>query len=252
MKDEMAQVPGRPGASRGPVAHRPAVQRPHPAGRRARSGEDAGGQGAVRLAARQLRALPVHARPAARRHRRHHDLQPAGGEVRAEAGPIFDNLILADEINRAPAKVQSALLEAMQEHQVTIGDTTYPLPEPFLVLATQNPIDQEGTYPLPEAQLDRFLLKVSVGYPTQGRGAASILDRMATSTPALPDQDRGHPAAGRRIAARIVNQVYIDPAIREYIVEIIHATRFPAQGRRRPRRTSSAPAPRRAARSISR
>ena len=96
-------------------------------------------------------------------------------------GPIFNNLILADEINRAPAKVQSALLEAMQERQVTLGDKSYPLPEPFLVLATQNPIDQEGTYQLPEAQLDRFLLKVTVGYPTKDEELA-ILERMATST----------------------------------------------------------------------
>ena len=90
----------------------------------------------------------------------------------ARKGPVFTNLLLADEINRAPAKVQSALLEAMQERQVTLGDTTHPLPEPFLVLATQNPIEQEGTYPLPEAQVDRFLLKVKVDYPTQGGGAA--------------------------------------------------------------------------------
>ena len=99
-------------------------------------------------------------------------LQPGAQRVhRPRRGPIFANLVLADEINRAPAKVQSALLEAMQERQVTIGDTTYPLPDPFLVLATQNPIEQEGTYPLPEAQLDRFMLMIKVGYPTQGGGA---------------------------------------------------------------------------------
>ena len=99
--------------------------------------------------------------------------QQKSGEFVARKGPVFANLVLADEINRAPAKVQSALLEAMQERQVTIGDTTYPLPDPFLVLATQNPIEQEGTYPLPEAQVDRFLLKVRVDYPTQRRSARS-------------------------------------------------------------------------------
>jgi len=140
-------------------------------------------------------------------------------------GPIFNNLILADEINRAPAKVQSALLEAMQERQVTLGDHSYKLPEPFLVLATQNPIDQEGTYQLPEAQLDRFLLKVSVGYPTKDE-ELEILDRMATSAPqyhthtvATPEQVDGSRA--------VVNEVYIDPAIRKYIVQLIHTTRFP-------------------------
>ena len=140
-------------------------------------------------------------------------------------GPVFNNLILADEINRAPAKVQSALLEAMQERQVTLGEKSYPLPDPFLVLATQNPIDQEGTYQLPEAQLDRFLLKVSVDYP-QPEEELVILDRMATSTPvyetktvATPDQV----AASRKL----VNEIYIDPAVRQYIVDLIHATRRP-------------------------
>src|SRR5690348_13199278 len=109
---------------------------------------------------------------------------PRDGEFTTKLGPIFSNLILADEINRAPAKVQSALLEAMQERQVTIGDTTYPLPDPFLVLATQNPIEQEGTYQLPEAQLDRFMLKVNVGYPQKSE-ERTILDLMATSAPDL-------------------------------------------------------------------
>lgn len=140
-------------------------------------------------------------------------------------GPVFNNLILADEINRAPAKVQSALLEAMQERQVTLGDRSYPLPQPFLVLATQNPIDQEGTYQLPEAQLDRFLLKVNVGYPTLEEELI-ILDRMATSAPAYQTATVATPA---QVSAsrELVNAIYIDPAIRSYIVRLIHATRFP-------------------------
>ena len=122
--------------------------------------------------AHEVPAHPVHARPAAGRHRRHRHLQPgASGEFVSKQGPIFANLVLADEINRAPAKVQSALLEAMQERQVTIGDTTHRLPDPFLVMATQNPIEQEGTYALPEAQLDRFMLMIKVGYPTTRGGA---------------------------------------------------------------------------------
>src|SRR5499425_911148 len=110
---------------------------------------------------------------------------PRTGEFTTKLGPLFSNLILADEINRAPAKVQSALLEAMQERQVTIGETTYPLPDPFLVLATQNPIEQEGTYQLPEAQTDRFLLKIKVGYPSPEE-EGKILDRMGGETPPLP------------------------------------------------------------------
>lgn len=140
-------------------------------------------------------------------------------------GPIFHNLILADEINRAPAKVQSALLEAMQERQVTLGDRSYPLPEPFLVLATQNPIDQEGTYQLPEAQMDRFLLKVNVGYPTKDE-ELEILDRMATST--LPYQTRNVATPDQIANSReLVNAIYIDAAIRKYIVQIVHSTRYP-------------------------
>ncbi|MGJ8694942.1 MAG: AAA family ATPase [Verrucomicrobiaceae bacterium] len=138
-------------------------------------------------------------------------------------GPIFANLVLADEINRAPAKVQSALLEAMQERQVTIGDQSYKLPDPFLVLATQNPIDQEGTYQLPEAQLDRFLLKIHVDYPDRDE-ELTILDRMA-STAATdytnPVVDPATVAASRSL----VNQVYIDPAVRGYIVDLVQATR---------------------------
>jgi MoxR-like ATPase len=142
-------------------------------------------------------------------------------------GPIFNNLILADEINRSPAKVQSALLEAMQERQVTLSDKSYKLPEPFLVLATQNPIDQEGTYQLPEAQLDRFLLKVTVGYPTKDEELL-ILDRMATSAPAYQTKTVATP---EQVAASraLVNSVYIDPAVREYIVQLIHATRSPGK-----------------------
>lgn len=142
-------------------------------------------------------------------------------------GPIFNNLILADEINRAPAKVQSALLEAMQERQVTLSDKTYRLPEPFLVLATQNPIDQEGTYQLPEAQLDRFLLKVTVGYPTKD-DELEILDRMATSAPTYVTQTVATPEQVASSRA-LVNSVYIDPAVREYIVELILATRSPGK-----------------------
>lgn len=152
---------------------------------------------------------------------------PAEQTFSAKLGPIFSNLILADEINRAPAKVQSALLEAMQERQVTIGDTTYPLPQPFLVLATQNPVDQEGTYRLPEAQLDRFLLKVMVDYPS-AKEELAILQSMATTNPktdtkpvATPEQVRASRAA--------IDTLYIDPALQKYIVDIVHATRNPQQ-----------------------
>lgn len=139
-------------------------------------------------------------------------------------GPIFTNLVLADEINRAPAKVQSALLEAMQERQVTIGDTTYPLDQPFLVLATQNPIEQEGTYPLPEAQVDRFMLKIEITYPTR-QEELHITDRMATGAeiqvnPVITPEDI--------LKARsVVNQVYIDDKIKQYIIDIVFATREP-------------------------
>jgi MoxR-like ATPase len=141
-------------------------------------------------------------------------------------GPIFANLILADEINRAPAKVQSALLEAMQEHQVTIGDETYPLPEPFLVLATENPIDQEGTYPLPEAQVDRFMLKLKVGYPSKADERA-ILDRMSSTAPNLSVNAVTSLEAISE-ARNLVNEVFVDPKIRDYIVDLILATRDPA------------------------
>ncbi|MBB5349797.1 MoxR-like ATPase [Haloferula luteola] len=152
---------------------------------------------------------------------------PQSVSFSAKLGPIFNNLILADEINRAPAKVQSALLEAMQERQVTLGDTTHRLPQPFLVLATQNPIDQEGTYQLPEAQLDRFLLKVSVGYPTKEE-ELTVLDRMATSAPTYQTQTVATPEQVA-VSRRLVNEVYVDPAVREYIVDLIRATRQPGK-----------------------
>jgi MoxR-like ATPase len=147
------------------------------------------------------------------------------GEFTSKLGPIFANLVLADEINRAPAKVQSALLEAMQERQVTIGDRTHPLPEPFIVMATQNPIEQEGTYPLPEAQIDRFMLMVKVGYPTREE-ERKIMDRMTQ-----PDQALGvEPAvttAQLLDARKIVRQVYVDEKVKEYIVDVVFATREP-------------------------
>ncbi len=152
---------------------------------------------------------------------------PKESSFSAKLGPIFSNIVLADEINRSPAKVQSALLEAMQERQVTIGENTYPLPDPFLVLATQNPIDQEGTYQLPEAQLDRFLLKVTVDYPTVEEELI-ILDRMATSAPVHePSPVVDIDTVSKSVD--LVNQIYIDPAVRKYIVAIIQATRFPAK-----------------------
>jgi len=139
-------------------------------------------------------------------------------------GPIFANLVLADEINRAPAKVQSALLEAMQERQVTIGDQTFALPSPFLVMATENPIEQEGTYPLPEAQVDRFMLKVKVDYPSRVEERLSM-DRMATAT--VPRADKVlSPQDIARIRS-VVEQVYIDDKIKEYIVNLVFATRDP-------------------------
>jgi MoxR-like ATPase len=151
---------------------------------------------------------------------------PRESQFTTKLGPIFSNLILADEINRAPAKVQSALLEAMQERQVTIGDQTFKLPDPFLVLATQNPIEQEGTYQLPEAQLDRFMLKVHVGYPTREEERA-ILDAMSTSAPRLDVQ--AVVTADEIIRSRgIVNDIYVDERVKDYIVNIVWATRDPA------------------------
>ncbi|MBI1826523.1 MAG: AAA family ATPase [Planctomycetes bacterium] len=148
------------------------------------------------------------------------------GAFVVQKGPIFANMILADEINRAPAKVQSALLEAMQERQVTIGKETFRLDEPFQVLATQNPIEQEGTYPLPEAQVDRFMLKLIVGYPSK-QDERRILDRMAFTAPDLT-VDAVLTPAELQTARDVVDDVYIDDKIKDYIVEIIHATREPA------------------------
>jgi MoxR-like ATPase len=150
---------------------------------------------------------------------------PQDGEFRTKHGPIFSNLILADEINRAPAKVQSALLEAMQEHQVTIGEKTYPLPNPFLVLATQNPLEHEGTYPLPEAQIDRFMMKVVITYPNRVEERA-ILDAMATTEPSLEVR---RIVSGQQIleARHVVNSIHIDDKIRDYIVNIVLSTRPP-------------------------
>jgi len=151
--------------------------------------------------------------------------QPQTQSFTVKKGPLFANLILADEINRAPAKVQSALLESMQERQVTIGDQTFPLPSPFLVLATENPIEQEGTYPLPEAQVDRFMLKVRVGYPTR-QEELQIMDRDAWQelprlTPVVAPEQLIR-------AQRVVGDIYIDPKVKEYIVNLVLATRDPA------------------------
>ena len=150
----------------------------------------------------------------------------AQGEFTSKLGPIFANLVLADEINRAPAKVQSALLEAMQERQVTIGDRSYPLPDPFLVLATQNPIEQEGTYPLPEAQVDRFLLMVRVGYPTRTE-ERQIIDRAtsrvaATTEPVVTTEEIAR-------AKGAIRDIYMDERAKEYIVNIVFATREPKE-----------------------
>jgi MoxR-like ATPase len=152
--------------------------------------------------------------------------QQQSGQFTIKKGPIFSNIILADEVNRAPAKVQSALLESMQERQVTIGDKTYPLPEPFLVMATQNPIEQEGTYPLPEAQVDRFMFKVTVTYPTREEERL-ILDRMATTRPEQKIEPVMEPADIMR-AREAVDEIYIDDKIKDYIVSLVIATRDPA------------------------
>ncbi len=151
---------------------------------------------------------------------------PQTGTFTPKKGPVFANIILADEINRAPAKVQSALLEAMQEKQVTLGDTTYPLAEPFIVMATQNPIDQEGTYPLPEAQIDRFMLMVRVGYPTRDEEREIVTRQLNPSPPTV-----------RRLveletllnARKTIGEIYLDDKVREYVLDIVFATREPAR-----------------------
>ena len=151
---------------------------------------------------------------------------PKDGDFRIKKGPIFASVILADEINRAPAKVQSALLEAMQERQVTIGEQTFKLPEPFLVLATQNPVEQEGTYPLPEAQVDRFMLKLKIGYPTK-QEERKILDLMATTEKPKPLSAVVSPA-DILSARKVVDEIYMDDKIKDYIIDLIFATRNPA------------------------
>ncbi len=150
---------------------------------------------------------------------------PRSGEFTTKKGPIFSNIILADEINRAPAKVQSALLEAMQEKQVTIGSETFKLDDPFLVLATQNPIEQEGTYPLPEAQVDRFMLKLNVDYPSKSE-EREILDRMALTDTNLKVNTVLKPGDIKRLRS-VVDQIYIDDKIKDYIVDLVIATRDP-------------------------
>lgn len=151
---------------------------------------------------------------------------PKTGEFSPKTGPIFTNILLADEINRAPAKVQSALLECMAEKQVTIGDTTYKLESPFLVLATQNPLEQEGTYPLPEAQMDRFMFKIIVNYPTKG-DEMEIMTRMGTD-----NQPSVNPVISKEELMRaraLVDQIYVDKKIQNYIVDLVMATRSPAE-----------------------
>ncbi len=150
---------------------------------------------------------------------------PKEGSFTTKRGPLFANIILADEVNRAPAKVQSALLEAMQEHQVTLGQETFALPEPFLVLATQNPIEQEGTYPLPEAQVDRFMLKVQVSYPNRDE-ERRILEAMANTGRMAAVHPVVEPAAILR-ARQAVDEIYVDDKIKEYILNIVFATREP-------------------------
>ena len=149
---------------------------------------------------------------------------PQSGEFRPKKGPIFANIILADEINRAPAKVQSALLEAMQEKQVTIGDTTYPLPSPFIVMATQNPLEQEGTYPLPEAQVDRFMLMVKVDYPSRDEEREIIsrqLDPVAAQVRPIITPEK------IASARKVVSEIYVDEKVKEYILDIVFSTREP-------------------------
>ena len=151
---------------------------------------------------------------------------PRDGTWSVRKGPVFGNLVLADEINRAPAKVQAALLEAMQERQVTLGEETFPLERPFLVMATQNPIEQEGTYPLPEAQLDRFIMKLRVGYPSQDE-EVRVIDRMAGAGPA-PEAAPVTTGADILRAREAVRQVFVDDKVKRYAVELVAATRDPA------------------------
>lgn len=151
---------------------------------------------------------------------------PRDGSFSTKKGPIFANIVLADEINRAPAKVQSALLEAMQEGQVTIGEQSFPLPQPFLVLATQNPIEQEGTYPLPEAQVDRFMMKLSIGYPSREE-EKQILERMASIDHRIAVCPVIKPEAIFAMRA-LVDSIYVDDKVKEYVIDLVSATRDPA------------------------
>jgi MoxR-like ATPase len=152
---------------------------------------------------------------------------PKDGTYSVKKGPVFSNLILADEINRAPAKVQAALLEAMQERQATIGKETFPLVEPFLVLATQNPIEQEGTYPLPEAQVDRFMLKVLVNYPSRDE-ERKIVDRMARGRP-IPDINPIASPEEVLGARQVVDKIWVEDKVRDYVVDLVRATRDPSE-----------------------
>ncbi len=156
-----------------------------------------------------------------------HIYNPGTQEFTAKKGPVFTNLLLADEINRAPAKVQSALLEAMQEKQVTLGGQTTALPSPFLVMATQNPLDQEGTYPLPEAQMDRFMMKVIVGYPKRDE-EREVLRRMASTT-STPSANAITDLNAITSARDLINEIHVDPKIEDYILDIVFSTR--AEGR---------------------
>jgi len=149
---------------------------------------------------------------------------PKDSSFSVKKGPIFTNLVLADEINRAPAKVQSALLEAMQENQVTIGDTTHPLPSPFLVIATQNPIEQEGTYPLPEAQVDRFMLKLKITYPNKEE-ENQIIERMAANKE-IKIKKTATPADIIRVK-NVINDIYVDEKVKNYVLDLVFATREP-------------------------
>ena len=149
---------------------------------------------------------------------------PKDGTFSTKKGPVFTNVLMADEINRAPAKVQSALLEAMQERQVTLGDTTHPLADPFLVLATQNPIEQEGTYPLPEAQVDRFMLKIEVDYPKKDEELA-ILELAGLGTPPVPEAVMG--GEDMRRLREITRGIYVDEKVKRYIVDLVYASRRP-------------------------
>jgi len=152
---------------------------------------------------------------------------PKSGDFTTRKGPIFANIILADEINRAPAKVQSALLEAMQERQVTIGDKTYPLDKPFLVMATQNPIEHEGTYPLPEAQVDRFMLKVKITYPDRTE-EREIMERMAQTATSVHVEPVISPEDIMRVRG-VVDEIYMDEKVKDYILDIVFATRRPGE-----------------------